>query len=63
MSKTNNIESGLRHGVSLILCAVAACMTSASAQVTFRVVSYLNQLQQPIGITEGSPGVLYSNGG
>lgn len=35
----------------------------AAAQPTFRVISYLNQLQVPVGLTEASPEIFYSIGG
>src|ERR1039457_5591556 len=63
MSKTKSTAHKFRKIVLAVLCTVAACTPSASAQATFRVVSYVNQLQQPVGITEGSPGVFYSFGG
>jgi hypothetical protein len=63
MSKTNSTARNFLRVVTLVLGMIAESMTSASAQVTFRVITYVNQLQQPMGITEGSPGVFYSVGG
>lgn len=63
MSKNSNTPHNFRLIALSIICAVASCTPHVSAQVTFRVVSYVNQLQQPIGITEGSSGVFYSDGG
>jgi hypothetical protein len=55
-----------RHlSVSTVLCAIAilANTPSAAGQATFRVVSYMNYLDQPGGMVEGSPGVFYSEAG
>jgi len=42
---------------------IAVCITSASAQGAFRVVTYVHQLQAPVNRTGGSPNVFYSFGG
>jgi|HubBroStandDraft_1064217.scaffolds.fasta_scaffold373311_2 hypothetical protein len=41
----------------LTLCAVSH--VTAAGPVTFRAVTYMNRYDQPIGLIEGSPGVLY----
>ncbi len=46
------------------VCALALIPISAApGQVTFRVVKYMDQLDQPAGVLEGSPSVLYSTAG
>lgn len=58
--KTTMIGRHLRSGVLLSLCAIAATVTPAAAQASFRIVSYLNgYYSTPIGLTEGSPGIFY----
>jgi uncharacterized repeat protein (TIGR03803 family) len=54
----------LRSGILLSFCAIAATVTPAAAQASFRIVSYLNgYYSTPIALTEGSPGVFYLAGG
>src|SRR5580700_225189 len=62
MSKTR-IAPRLRLGALAAMCLMAAYAALASSQPKFWVIAALNQLQQPVGISEGSPGVLYSEGG
>jgi hypothetical protein len=62
MSKTR-IAPRLRLGALAAMCLMAAYAALASSQPKFWVIAALNQLQQPAGVTEGSPGVLYSLGG
>jgi uncharacterized repeat protein (TIGR03803 family) len=62
--KTTMIRHHLRSGVLVSLCAIAATVTPAAGQASFRIVSYLNgYYSTPIGLTEGSPGVFYLAGG
>lgn len=63
MGKTNMIIHCFSKGVSLALCVIAASITPVEGQATFRVISYMNRLSQPVGLTEGSPGVFYSVAG
>jgi uncharacterized repeat protein (TIGR03803 family) len=49
--------------LSLAVFATGEGLVSAADQGTFRIVSYTNQYGPPNGLTEGSPGVFYSNGG
>jgi hypothetical protein len=62
MLKTR-IALRLRLGALAAMCLMAAYAALASSQPKFWVIAALNQLQQPVGISEGSPGVLYSEGG
>ncbi len=36
---------------------------AAAAQVNFQIITYMSGLDQPAGVTEGSPGVFYSTSG
>jgi uncharacterized repeat protein (TIGR03803 family) len=49
--------------IPLVLCAVAAAIAPAAGQTAFHVISYMDRLGQPGGISEGSPGVFYFNSG
>jgi uncharacterized repeat protein (TIGR03803 family) len=53
----------LRAGLSVALGAVALGLQPAAGQTVFRVVSYMNDLDQPAGIVEGDAGVFYSEAG
>jgi len=47
-----------RTGASLVLCAIAAG-AAGTTEPAFRIISYLNRLGQPAGMTEGTSGVFY----
>jgi uncharacterized repeat protein (TIGR03803 family) len=49
--------------LSLALCVVSAGASLAAGQPVFRVVAYMNNLDQPAGIVQGSPDVFYSEAG
>jgi uncharacterized repeat protein (TIGR03803 family) len=53
----------LNTALPLALCVVAAAAPPVAGQPVFRVVSYVNNLDQPAGMVEGSPGVFYSEAG
>lgn len=53
----------LELAVSIALCVVPAIVPAADGQSAFRVISYMDDLDQPAGIIEGSPGVFYSEAG
>lgn len=55
--------SSLHTRLSLVLCVAAAGAPAAVAQPVFRVVSYLNDMDQPAGMIQGAPGVFYSEAG
>jgi uncharacterized repeat protein (TIGR03803 family) len=50
-------------GLLLALCVVAAGAPPAAGQPAYRVVSYMNNLDQPAGMVEGFPDVFYSEAG
>jgi uncharacterized repeat protein (TIGR03803 family) len=52
----------LQIGVSLALCVTATRIASGS-QASFRIVSYMDKYDQPVGLIEGSPGVFYGVAG
>jgi len=54
-----NVQAPLLFAV----LAVAASPAPSPAQITFRVIHYMNQLGTPIGLTEGTAAVFYSDGG
>jgi len=63
---TNRLAFSARNTLGRLLLAIftsAMSIFPSSAQTTFRVVHYMNQLGPPIGLTEGTPGVFYSDGG
>jgi uncharacterized repeat protein (TIGR03803 family) len=47
----------------LVVLSTSVGMVAASDEGTFRIVPYSGQYGPPNGLTEGSPGVFYSNGG
>jgi len=49
--------------LSLAIVATGETLVSAADQGTFRVIPYTGRYGPPNGLTEGSPGVFYSNGG
>jgi len=51
------------NSLSLALCLAAAGLSAAAGPPAFRVVSYMNDLDQPAGILQGSAGVFYSEAG
>jgi uncharacterized repeat protein (TIGR03803 family) len=53
----------INTALSLALCAVSAGAPPAAGEPVFRVVSSMNNLDQPAGIVEGTPGVFYSVAG
>lgn len=63
MKLTNSISRCFIPLTLLASCAVIFSAPPAGGQATFRVVSYLNQIQYPIGLTEWSPGLFYSIAG
>jgi hypothetical protein len=64
MNNNNGLLTRLRPVSALVALCFATSLTAFAGQVTFRVVAPMNgKLQQPIGITEGSPGTFYSTGG
>ncbi len=64
MSNKNRLLTHFYPLSALVGLFFATSITAFTGQVTFRVVSPMNDsLQQPVGITEGSPGTFYSMGG
>lgn len=63
LKNTNMVIRFLNTGLSLALCAVAAGAPPIAGQPAFRVVSHMNNLDQPAGIVQGSPDVFYSEAG
>jgi uncharacterized repeat protein (TIGR03803 family) len=53
----------LHLSLSVVLCLAAAAAPPEDGPPVFRVVHYLNGLDQPAGMIEGSPGVFYSEAG
>ena len=49
--------------LSLVVLSTGVGVASGADQGTFRIVPYTIQYGPPNGLTEGSPGVFYSNGG
>jgi uncharacterized repeat protein (TIGR03803 family) len=47
----------------LVVLSTSVGMVAAADEGTFRIVPYSGQYGPPNGLTEGSPGVFYSNGG
>ena len=61
MSMSTN---GLLRRVAAIVCGlVAVGAVPASAQATYRIVSYMSEWGPPLGLVEGTPGLFYSVGG
>jgi uncharacterized repeat protein (TIGR03803 family) len=63
MRATMGSSVSLFSAVSLVALSTGIGMVSAADQGTFRIVPYTIQYGPPNGLTEGSPGVFYSNGG
>jgi uncharacterized repeat protein (TIGR03803 family) len=53
----------LQTRLSVALCLVAANAAAAAGEPAFRVISYMNELDQPAGMLQGAPGVFYSEAG
>jgi uncharacterized repeat protein (TIGR03803 family) len=65
MDRSNRARRSIAHlriGVWLSACA-AAIGAGSDGTPAFRVISYMDRYDQPVGIVEGAPGIFYSNAG
>jgi uncharacterized repeat protein (TIGR03803 family) len=63
MKKVNVSTRFLFTGLSVALGIMAVGLRPAAGQAAFRVVSYMDDLDQPAGMVQGDAGVFYSEAG